>query len=383
MSTRVSSLFVLSLSIFMVAGAETHPAAKKPAAPAAAASPEFTKLSKAADAAREANRVDESVQLYRRALKLRPGWGVGWWWLGTLLYDTDQYPACRDAFQKFVSVDANAGPGFAFLGLCEFQTKEYDKAVAHLEHARKLGLGDNKQFVNVALYHDAMLLTKYEQYEPAAKLLLELGRNMDCAPSIVEASGIAALRRPLLPSEVPADQKPLVVNLGRAFCLTGNRRGAEAQKYFEDAAAAYPQEPNVHYSFGSFLMSTDPDRGLAEYKKTLELDPKHLPTLVSIVFEYLKRGEPELALPYARSAVEYAPKSFATHASLGRALIETGDVEKGIKELEISVQMAPDSPQTRIALASAYAKVGRKEDAARERAEFLKLKKQAEAVAPQ
>jgi predicted Zn-dependent protease len=103
---------------------------------------------------------------------------------------------------------------------------------------------------------------------------------------------------------------------------------------------------------------------------------------VSIVFEYLKRSEPENALPYARSAVQYAPQSFATHASLGRALVESGDVEKGIKELEISVQMAPGSPQTRIALASAYAKVGRKEDAARERAEFLKLQKQLDAVVP-
>jgi predicted Zn-dependent protease len=56
------------------------------------------------------------------------------------------------------------------------------------------------------------------------------------------------------------------------------------------------------------------------------------------------------------------------------SLVESGDVAKGIKELELSKLQAPDSPQTRIALASAYAKAGRSEDAARERAEFLKLK---------
>ena len=33
----------------------------------------------------------------------------------------------------------------------------------------------------------------------------------------------------------------------------------------------------------------------------------------------------------------------------------------------------PDSPQTRIALASAYAKAGRAQEAARERAEFVRL----------
>jgi len=62
------------------------------------------------------------------------------------------------------------------------------------------------------------------------------------------------------------------------------------------------------------------------------------------------------------------------HNALGRALVESGDLDNGIKELELSKQQAPGSPQTRIALASAYARAGRNEDAARERAEFLKLK---------
>jgi predicted Zn-dependent protease len=79
-------------------------------------------------------------------------------------------------------------------------------------------------------------------------------------------------------------------------------------------------------------------------------------------------------MPYARKAVEADPQSFIAHTVLGRALVESGDVEKGIKELELSKQQSPVSPQTRIALASAYAKAGRSTDAARERAEFMKLK---------
>lgn len=54
--------------------------------------------------------------------------------------------------------------------------------------------------------------------------------------------------------------------------------------------------------------------------------------------------------------------------------MDSGEVENGIKELELAKKQAPGSPQTRIALASACAKVGRSEEAARERAEFLKLK---------
>jgi predicted Zn-dependent protease len=42
--------------------------------------------------------------------------------------------------------------------------------------------------------------------------------------------------------------------------------------------------------------------------------------------------------------------------------------------LEKARDLAPESPETRVALASAYAKVGRPQDAARERAEFQRLK---------
>jgi cytochrome c-type biogenesis protein CcmH/NrfG len=72
--------------------------------------------------------------------------------------------------------------------------------------------------------------------------------------------------------------------------------------------------------------------------------------------------------------VDAAPESFAAYAALGRVLSESGELTEGIKALERARQLAPDSPQVRIALASAYAKVGRPADAARERAEFLKLK---------
>jgi predicted Zn-dependent protease len=155
---------------------------------------------------------------------------------------------------------------------------------------------------------------------------------------------------------------------------TGARRAAEAQKEFESLVASYPRTPNIHYLFGSSLMISDPDAGLLELRKELDVSPRHVPALLQIAFEYLRRGEAATALPYARQAVEIDANSFAAHNALGRALVESGDLEKGILELELSKKQAPGSPQTRIALASAYAKAGRSAEAARERAEFLRLK---------
>jgi predicted Zn-dependent protease len=190
----------------------------------------------------------------------------------------------------------------------------------------------------------------------------------------VEAAGLAGLRKPLLPTELRPAERELVVQVGRAMIDAGARRAAEAQKEFESLVASYPQSQNVHYLFGSYLLTSDPDAGLAELKKELELSPQHLPALAQIAFEYLKRGDAAMALPFAHKAVEADTDSFIAHIALGRVLVELGDLENGIKELELSKQQSPASPQTRIALASAYAKAGRSADAARERAEFLKLK---------
>jgi predicted Zn-dependent protease len=70
-----------------------------------------------------------------------------------------------------------------------------------------------------------------------------------------------------------------------------------------------------------------------------------------------------------------APGNFTARASLGRVLTETNDLPRAIQELETAIRLAPDSPQLRLWLAQAYSKAGRKTDAARERAEFARLKK--------
>ena len=68
------------------------------------------------------------------------------------------------------------------------------------------------------------------------------------------------------------------------------------------------------------------------------------------------------------------PDHYASHAILGQVLSDGNvDVTRGIHELEAAERMAPWQPEIRFSLAKAYAKAGRKEDAAKERAEFLKL----------
>ena len=202
-----------------------------------------------------------------------------------------------------------------------------------------------------------------------------MARTEPDSPELVVVAGLAGLRRPIFPEQVLPDDRELVFRMGRAVLTSNERRAAEAGKEFEDLIREFPKTPNVHYMYGAELLPNEPEKGVAEMMKELEINPDHIPALVSIVGEYLRTGEAAKASPAggARSQ-EVAPTSFATRASYGRALVETGDLKHGIEELEIAAKLAPDSPQVLFALAAAYAKAGRKEDAARARAEFARLK---------
>jgi tetratricopeptide (TPR) repeat protein len=346
----------------------------------AAAPGAFDGISKAATEARSRNRVEDAIGLYRQAVKLRPSWAEGWWFLGELLYDRNQYPEARDSLRRLIDLDHTRGPGFALLGLCEFETKEYDSALNHIYQARRLGLGDDPQVRRVVLFHEMLLLTRLKQYESALEVLVSVVKDGGAGPAVIAAAGVAGLRRPILPEDLPPGDKDLVERTGRAVCAMAERDRAAAQTYFAELLAAYPKAPNVHYLYGSFLSATDKDGSLREYQQELELNPKHGEALATIALEYEARGDLDTAISYARRAVEADAQFFGAHAVLGKLLTSAGEVEQGIKELEIARQQASDSPQVHFSLATAYAMAGKKAEAARERAEFARLKKLADEI---
>jgi tetratricopeptide (TPR) repeat protein len=334
---------------------------------------QFADEAKRADEARMASRLDEAIEFYTRALKLRPAWADGWWYLGAIFYEKDLYVQAQDAFNKLVALDPKKGQGWGMLGLCQFQTRDYEHAVVSLQRGRALGLGGNQELETVVRYHTALLYIYFEQFEIGYEVLREFLRVGNEGPKIVDAFGLTILRMPVLPKDIPADKRELVALAGQAALNMAARRLDQARKFFETLLARYPDEPNVHYSFGVFLISQDADAALKEFEHTLELMPLHQPAMVQMAFEYLKRDEYEKALPLAEKAVQLAPKMYPARNVLGRVLLELGQAERAVKELEEGVRLAPSSPEMHFALARAYTRLGRKEDAQRERDIFKRL----------
>jgi tetratricopeptide (TPR) repeat protein len=337
------------------------------------ASPSFQTLAQQAEAARNGSQMPQALALYRRALKLKPDWDEGLWNLGSIAYDLDQYAECAPAFRRLAAVKPDSAPAWTMAGLCEYKLRRYDAALESLGHAEALKFEGPPELARAARLHLALVLTKSGSFERAITVLTELTLIHKKAPDAAVAAGIAGLRQPWLPSEVPEASRDLVFQIGDAMAAAMEKDYKEATQKFEAALQQYPQEPNLHFRFGAFLNMQDSARGVEEIERAVELSPDHVSALVGLTVIYLKRDEVDTALRYGERAIKAGPLDFSTHIALGRALLAKENPARAAAELEAAVKLAPGSPEARFSLASAYSRLGRKPEAARELAEFRRL----------
>lgn len=335
----------------------------------------FDALAARAAAARDAGRLDEALTLYLQALKLRPQWDEGLWNAGSIAYDTDKVSECGPLFHRLVALKPDLSPGWIMAGLCEYGQRNYDEARKSLLTAENLKFAGPTELSRAARLHLAIVLTKAGAFEKAIVLLTELTRMDRKTQDILVAAGIAGIRKPWTPAEVPEGERERVFKLGDAMSTAMELDAKGAIPKFEDALRSFPSDPDIHFRFGAFLLQQSPDRGLAELRKTLEYDPAHIPALVGLATVFLKNGDNATALEYASKAVQAGPDDFATHIVYGRVLLETDETAAAAAQLETAVKLAPESADAHYSLATAYSRLGRKDAAQREQEEFKRLRK--------
>lgn len=326
-----------------------------------------------ASAARTENDVPRAIELYSQAVERNPKWPDGWWFLGSLQYGTGAYLPARDALSHYIEMIPNAAPALALRGLCEFETGEYPKALADIEHGISLGAANQSRNEQILRYHEALLLTRTADYANALKAYTFFAKNGITNPELLAAIGLAGLRMPLLPKDVAGEQRELVSTAGDAAYrfLAGDERSAA--QAFQELFKRFPAAPNAHFLYGYLLFATNPDAALAEFQQELKIAPSNADADVMTAWALLMKNGPEDALPYAHKAVEQKPDVPSAQLVLGRSLLETGDLQGGTEHLEKALQLQPDNLETHLALAKVYSKSGRKEDARRERILCLRL----------
>ena len=336
----------------------------------------FEQLSAQAKQAYEGNHPDQAADLFSKAVKLRPDWAQGWWALGMINYERDRYPECRDALTRMVALDASAAPGWALLGLCEYRTKQYDLSFEHLKKAHMLV--PVKQaggpLLDMADYHLALLLTHQGAFEVAQEVLVHVALKVKNNPEMEFAAGLAALRMPVFPDEVQANQREVVGMAGKAFWDLITQPPTETEADFKALVSKYPNFPNVHYYYGTYLAAHRPEESAPEFLQELRVSPDSVPARVQLALRYIVEGKSDEALKRAREAVALSPDSVGAQLALAEAFKSQGNDEAALAAYLEARRLDPVSPKVRLYVVNAYRALGRIDDMRREQAEYERLK---------
>lgn len=333
----------------------------------------FDRLLQAAESARDENHNDQAMRLFRQALAANPDSQQALWYLGTMHYEKGEYAEARDRLRQLMTLRSDAGPGWAFLGLSEFQLGEYSHSLDDLQHGLVQGLEDRKELLQVVYYHLAVLLTRFERYDDSMDMLLKMLASGSPDRTLIEPAGLAGLRLPLLPAEIPPDRRELVDFAGDAVIALQTQHYGQADAEFRRLIAAYPNEPGVHFLYGAYLAQLHPNEAMPQFERELQISPSHVLARVRLADILITQGKFDEALALARQAAKLEPKRASAHMLAGEALIRKGNATEGIEELEAA--RADDPAVTRIHwdLLRAYAAAGRKHDAELEKQEMEKL----------
>jgi tetratricopeptide (TPR) repeat protein len=341
--------------------------------------PGFEEVIQRATAARERDDLPQAIELYRQAVQLKPEWSDGWWFLGSIEYEAEQYVASREDLTHHLDLVPEAGPAWALRGLCEFETGEYAQSLSDIQRALSLEpASDHRGDEMLLRYHEALLLTRAGNFEPAMREYAKLVRVKSPNEELLVGIGLAGLRTPLLPQDLKSDKKDLFAGAGRAAFLFLSGEKSSAQRQFQDLFQRYPAAENAHYLYGYLLSATDSDQALAEFKRELEVSPSNAKVELIVAWDLLMRNDSSTALAHAEKAVTEDPALPIADLVLGRAEVETGNVKVGIELLEKELQREPDNLEIHIALAKAFSESGNKVEARRERLLCLKMERSPE-----
>jgi non-specific serine/threonine protein kinase len=147
------------------------------------------------------------------------------------------------------------------------------------------------------------------------------------------------------------------------FNLGFKKEASSLQKVEECADMVFALNPDSY--IGHFLWALihwknrNIQAAIREYKKTLELNPNHIDSLMQISYFYTISGKPSAARPWLVRLKEIAPLDWVAVWAAGEAECEEGDFEKSLEFLLTSFKLDPENPFCQLAYGHGLAYVNR------------------------
>ncbi len=186
--------------------------------------------------------------------------------------------------------------------------------------------------------------------EVKLKIVLELMTDKEAAES---DRGISALS--------PKAQK----DIGRALEALRTSKPNDARSYLEAANRDAPNSAEVEYLYGVYASQLKNEaQARAYWMRALELNPRHLSSLLAVSQGLLQERKASEAIPYLARALAVEPSSWRAHMLLAQADLFQGQHGDAVKEAERALELGHErAASVQPLLAHALFESGEKERA--------------------
>jgi tetratricopeptide (TPR) repeat protein len=287
-------------------------------------------------------RTDEAIVLYRRALKINPGYADAMNSLGSALTTQSNYAGAIVLYRELLKLDPGHADAHYNYGCALADTGRYAEAVDEYQEALKLQPDFPPAYNNlgIALTAVGRLDDARVEYEAALKL----------KPDFTEARN----------------------NL--AYLLLTGGRVAEAVAQYEESLRIKPAQPKAHFNLGNaYAIQERYAEAAAQFQEAVRLDPGYAVAHKNLGMALARLGKPVAAESEFHLAAKINPGLPDVHDDLGNLLAEEGRFAAAEAEFREAVRCQPDSADTRFNLGNTLALQGKLSDAIQQYAEALRL----------
>ncbi|MHB9145294.1 MAG: tetratricopeptide repeat protein [Symbiobacteriia bacterium] len=125
-----------------------------------------------------------------------------------------------------------------------------------------------------------------------------------------------------------------------------------------------PDSADAHVSLGWALFQKGQyNEALAEYKKAIDIQPKHFKAQYNLGLAYAKVEKWDRAIDQFQMAIEIAPNNFQPHYDLAMAYRATNKLPDALRELDLAYRLNPGSVDIIFARGQIYEKQGERDKA--------------------
>jgi len=292
----------------------------------------------------QADRVDEAISQYQKALEIQPNHMDARFNLGNAFLQTGRVDTAITQYQKALEIQPNhiearfaLGSAFAQTGRMDDAISQYQKVLEirpnHMD--ARLGLGK-------ALVQEGRVGEAISQFQDAMRI------NPNSAPAHNNL-GIVLLGKGKVDEAVALFQQALIIDPDYAGANTslGNvllQKGKvdEATEHFQKALQKEPDSAVAHNSLANALMQKGKlDEAIAHFQRALEIQPGAAPSHFGLAIAFMRSRHLDEAIMEYQKGLQSDPNFAPAYSPLGAALEERGRFGEAITAYQKAVQLNP------------------------------------------